>query len=190
MQRGAFSTGLSTALAAALFFAAAPSSAMNITGEGPDIGEEACDFTLPDTRGQNVTLSEFRGKVILLSFWSCYTDKCFTSVRVLRDLLDEFHGQGLVAPTVCAEIPEALARNEYEGLLKRCGLGQVILVDSEQEAKCRYKVRRLPSSYLIGRDFTLREIVKGVGRLSEPDFREKIINLLEEVAPTAPGGGE
>jgi hypothetical protein len=39
----------------------------------------------PDVNG-NRSL-DFKGKAIMLSFWSCYTDTCFTSVRVFEELL-------------------------------------------------------------------------------------------------------
>jgi alkyl hydroperoxide reductase subunit AhpC len=165
---------------------AAPSESFRIGDKAPEVGKEAFDFTLPDTKGEEVSLSDFRGKVILLSFWSCYTDKCFTSVRIIKDLLAEFHEEGLVAPTVCSEIPEVLVKNDYAGLLKRCGTGQVVMVDAERDVKRDYKVRKLPSTYLIGRDFTVHEIVKGVARLREPGFRESIISLLEEIPSPPP----
>lgn len=168
---------------------AAPSESFRMEGMVPEVGREAFDFTLPDTKGEEVSLSGFRGKVVLLSFWSCYTDKCFTSVRIIKELLAEYHEEGLVAPTVCSEIPEALVKNDYAELLKRCGMGQVVMVDAERDVKREYKVRKLPSTYLIGRDFTVREIVKGVARLREPGFREGIIALLKETPPPAPEGG-
>jgi len=171
-------------VAAAILLAAAPVHPFRIMGgKVPEIGEEALDFSLPATDGQEVSLSDFKGKVILLSFWSCYTDQCFTSVNIIRDLLEDFHNQGLVAPTVCSEIPEALARNNYAELLKRCGLGQAVMVDAERDVKRVYKVRKLPSTYLIGPDFKVHEIVKGVGRLREDSFRESIMTLLKQVVP-------
>ncbi len=37
---------------------------------GPDVGEPAPNFTLPDTASVNHSLSDFTGKVIVLNFWS------------------------------------------------------------------------------------------------------------------------
>lgn len=174
-------------VAALILLAAAPAHSFRISGEKiPEVGAETLDFSLPSTEGREMKLSDFKGKVILLSFWSCYTDQCFTSVNIIRDLLEEFHAQGLVAPTVCSEIPEALTRNNYAELLKRCGLGQAVLVDEDRDVKGAYKVRRLPSSFLIGRDFKLREIVSGTARLREAEFRESITTLLEQAPPAAP----
>lgn len=178
-------------VAVLLLHAAAPAQSFRIVGgRVPEVGKEALDFSLPATDGKEVTLSDFKGKVILLSFWSCYTDKCFTSVNIIRDLLEEFHERGLVAPTVCSEIPEALARNGYEELLKRCGLGQAVMIDVDRDIKRTYKVRKLPGSYLIGPDFMIHEIVKGTARLREPGFRESIATLLKQAAPAPPAESE
>jgi peroxiredoxin len=164
----------------------APSESFNLKRTIPEVGKEAFDFTLPDTKGEEVSLGDFRGKVVLLSFWSCYTDKCFSSVRIIKELLADFHEMGLVAPTICSEIPEVLVKDDYAELLKRCGTGQVVMVDAGRDVKRDYKVRKLPSTYLIGRDFTVREIVKGVTRLREPEFRDSVMALLEEPPPHPP----
>ena len=98
--------------------------------EPVEVGATAPDFTLPDTAGAQVRLSDFAGKAILLTFWSCYTDTCFTTVKVFEELLAKLGPLGLVAPTVCEEIPPALAADNYAGLLQRCSTGQKILVDA------------------------------------------------------------
>jgi len=35
----------------------------------PEVGAKAPNFSLPDTAGVNHSLTEFRGKVVLLNFW-------------------------------------------------------------------------------------------------------------------------
>lgn len=156
------------------------------TGPLPNIGCETPDFTLPDTKGNMVSLSDFKGKVILLSFWSCYTDKCFTSTKALDDLIVEFAGRGFAAPTVCSEIPPTLAENDYAGLLKRCSAGQTVLIDKGKKQKGRYKVRRLPASFLIDTDFCIREKFVGVAPLLKPEFRARVLELLAEAPESSP----
>ena len=85
--------------------APAPAADIEILEAGRSPGAVAPDFTLSDTGGTSVKLSDFAGKVILLTFWSCYTDTCFTTVKVFEDLLARLGPLGLVAPTVCEEIP-------------------------------------------------------------------------------------
>lgn len=152
--------------------------------EMPRAGYAPTSFTLPDTSGQPVSLSDFQGMVILLSFWSCYSDACFSSVSILRDFIREFGPEKFVVPTVCSEVPEALAVDRYSGLLRHCSVGQVVLVDEEKRVQELYNLDSgsLPVAFLIGPDFTIEEVVKSTSRLREEGFRSKIAKLVEEAS--------
>ena len=161
------------------FLAAAPALAADIEIVEPvAAGAAAPDFTLLDTGGNSVSLSDFAGKVILLSFWSCYTDTCFTTVKVFEDLLARLGPLGLVAPTICEEIPPALAADNYTGLLRSCSTGQKVLLDQKREVRGRYRIRQLPTSILIGPDMKVVEIVRGVPPLRDPALHERIEKLV------------
>jgi len=175
------------AVVAVVFLAAAPASAAE-TVERVAVGAAAPNFTLSDTGGKAVSLSDFTGKVILLTFWSCHTDTCFTTVKVFEDLLARLGPLGLVAPTVCEEIPPALAADNYAGLLQRCSTGQKVLLDPQREVRQRYRVGQLPTSILIGPDMTVLEIVKGVPPLRDPALHERIEKLVNATAQTVGEG--
>ena len=172
------------------FLAAMPAQAADIEIMEPlAAGVVAPDFTLTDTGGKSVKLSDFAGKVILLTFWSCYSDTCFTTVKVFEDLLTRLGPLGLVAPTVCEEIPPALAADNYAGLLKRCSTGQKVLLDPERVVRGRYRVHQLPTSILIGQDMKIVEIVRGVPPLRDPAFHARLESLVRAAA-TTPGPQE
>lgn len=63
-----------------------------MTGEGLCIGNEAPDFTLRDQFGQDVRLSDFRGRkaVVLMFFPFAFTGVCTGELSGVRDRLDEF----------------------------------------------------------------------------------------------------
>jgi peroxiredoxin len=149
-------------------------------------GEPPPDFTLPDTAGKRVSLSDFRGRVILLTFVSCYTDTCMAPVNAFEALSARLGPARLAAPTVCAEIPDALRQNGYAGLLQRCGAGQTILIDLEQEVSARYRVTGFPTSVLIAPDFTVQEVLQGVAALRDPTLPARIDALAARAAPNAP----
>ena len=46
----------------------------------------APDFSLPDMEGKKVSLSEFRGKVILLNFWTTWCPPCREEIPSLESL--------------------------------------------------------------------------------------------------------
>ena len=176
---------LAAVLAVCLAAAPAPAAGFEVF-EPVDVGAVAPDFTLSDTGGKSVSLGSFAGKVILLSFWSCYTDTCFTTVKVFEDLLSRLGPLGLVAPTVCEEIPPALAADNYAGLLKNCSTGQIVLIDEKREVRGRYRVRQLPTSVLIGPDMKVVEIIRGVPPLRDPALHERIEKLVRAAAPVRP----
>ena len=149
-------------------------------------GEPPPDFTLPDTRGRQVRLSDFKGRAILLTFVSCYTDTCLAPVNAFEALLAKFGPARFAAPTVCSEIPAALKQDGYAGLLQRCSAGQTILIDEEQAAATRYFVTEFPTSLLIGPDFTLREVLAGVPALRDPALPGRIEALANQVAAPVP----
>jgi len=184
--RGLRSGWLAAAVALALLAAAPARAALIEPVESLAIGAAAPDFSLPDTAGKPVRLGSFAGKVILLTFWSCHTDTCFTTVKVFEDLLARLGPLGLVAPTICEEIPPALAANNYAGLLGRCSVGQTILLDPQREVRRLYRVRQLPTSVLIGPDMKVREIVRGVPPLREQELHARIEQLVRaSAAPPA-----
>ena len=63
-----------------------------MTCEGLCIGDEAPDFTLRDQFGQDVRLSDFRGRkaVVLMFFPFAFTGVCTGELSGVRDRLDEF----------------------------------------------------------------------------------------------------
>jgi peroxiredoxin len=147
-------------------------------------GEPPPDFALSDTAGRQVRLSDYRGRTILVSFVSCYTDTCFAPLNVFEELLVRFGPARLAALTVCAEVPEALRRDGYAGLRSRCSAGQTILLDDGQTVSDRYLVKEFPTSVLVGPDFTVRELLPGLAALRDPALPGRIEALANQgVAP-------
>lgn len=146
----------------------------------PGVGSKFPDFTLPGVDGTPVSLNDFKGKAIMLSFWSCYTDTCFTSVRVMEELLKEYSSRGLVAPTVCVEVPPALAKEGYAGLLEKCGTGQIVLIDKEMAVAKRLGIAEFPTTYLIDRDHAVWQVITGIRPLMTEDFRVLVRSLVSD----------
>ncbi len=84
--------------------------AITVSEEGPpvglEVGKTAPDFTARRTDGGTATLSDFRGKVVLLEFWGAWCPPCRASMPRLADLCDEFGERGLVALTVSTDEEE------------------------------------------------------------------------------------
>jgi len=58
------------------------------------IGNVAPDFTLQAPDGQNISLSDYRGKIVLLDFWASWCGPCLREVPNVKKVYDKFHDKG------------------------------------------------------------------------------------------------
>jgi hypothetical protein len=73
------------------------------------IGQEAPDFDLADVEGRRVTLSNLRGKFVLLDFWATWCGPCRKEMPVLKKIEDEMSPSRVLVLRI-AEQPPAPAR--------------------------------------------------------------------------------
>lgn len=183
MRRSVVTSSLVLAVIATLFLAAAvvpvcASEGRVRAGPLPEIGCEPPDFTLPTPDGRQMNIGVFRGKVILLTFCAGYTDTCCALVNALTPLLDRYESQGLVAPLIVSEVAPALARERCAGLSAALGERFPTLIDDGRHLKGSYQVRLLPTCFVIGRDFCIRDRVRGEAVFYTEEFRAALEALL------------
>ena len=63
--------------------------------ENVQIGKVAPEFSLPDTAGVSVSLSDFRGKYVLLDFWASWCGPCRGENPNVVKMYEKFHPKGL-----------------------------------------------------------------------------------------------
>ena len=106
-------------------------------------GQPAPDFTLHDPDGQSVSLSQFKGKVVLLDFWASWCGPCIADLGTLRKIKEQVAAQPVVFLNVSLDANEAawkqaIAKHEIKG----------VHVRSEQVAQA-YNVSGIPRYYLV-----------------------------------------
>lgn len=63
--------------------------------ENPLQGKMAPNFTLTDTKGQKVSLADFRGKAVVVDFWATWCPPCKVEIPWLVEFKNQYGGQGL-----------------------------------------------------------------------------------------------
>ena len=106
-------------------------------------GQPAPDFTLHDPDGQSVSLSQFKGKVVLLDFWASWCSPCIADLGTLRKIKEQVAAQPVVFLNISLDANEAawkraIAKHEIKG----------VHVRSEQVAQA-YNVSGIPRYYLV-----------------------------------------
>lgn len=104
------------------------------------------DFTLPDSRGKKVTLSDVDSKVIILYFWNPAdaAQKLFNT-DVLQPLYEDYRARGLQVVAVAVGSDKSL----WASVVKNQKLEWINLFDNTGVATSLYNVTSLPSSYMI-----------------------------------------
>jgi peroxiredoxin len=111
------------------------------------VDREAPDFTLPQVDGPPVTLSELRGRVVLLAFWATWCGPCKEEMPNLEALSAEYGEKGLTVLGVTGDPPELVREWLRE---KQRTLSTV--ADSEGMVSESYQVDGLPTTAVIAPD--------------------------------------
>lgn len=139
---------------------------------------QAPDFTLKDLDGNQVSLRDFRGKVVFLNFWATWCPPCRLEMPTMERLHVELNDQGLVILAVnYREGPE-----EIQAFLKQHDLTLTALVDEKAEVFELYKAWSLPTTYLINKKGEILGKVIGYRDWHSEQAKAFFRQLLEDKA--------
>ncbi len=97
-------------------------------------GDPAPDFTLSDDRGGSVTLSDLRGRKVIIYFYpAAMTPGCTKQACDFTDSLDSLHAQGFEVIGISPDKPEKLAK-----FRQRDGLTITLLSDPDKQVMTSY----------------------------------------------------
>jgi peroxiredoxin len=148
---------LHTLALAAAALAAALAYPLNARADAPlQRGASAPDFALKDLDGRNQRLSEFRGDVVVLTFWAGWCGEC----RALLEQLDAElpAGSGEAAGPVLLGVSLEAKPERARSVAGSLQLDFPTLVDTRQQVARLYDVSRLPLTLVVDREGVVREI--------------------------------
>lgn len=112
-------------------------------------GDVAPDFTVEMLDGSRITLSELRGKVVLVNFWATWCPPCRQEMSHLqKDVIDHFAGKDLVV----LPISRGEERKTVENFIDKMGYTFPIGLDGDQSIYKKYASNYIPRSVVVGKD--------------------------------------
>jgi len=112
-----------------------------------DADVEKADFTLKDLHGKKVTLSDLRGKIVMINFWATWCPPCRAEMPVLDAIYTRFQSQGLVVLSITDEDPfkanSFVAPNNYH---------PPVLIDADNNVHKLFHIEGIPRTFVINRD--------------------------------------
>ena len=158
-------------------FISADKAGISTSGEipAPQQGFLAPDFELETPYGEIVKLSSLRGQAVLVNLWTTWCPPCRAEMRSIEKVYNEYKDQGFIVLAVnmtYQDSPEKIIPFVTEQKLTF-----PILLDETGDMAKAYELRSLPSSYFIGRDGVIHEVVIG-GPMAEALLRTRIEEIL------------
>ena len=143
------------------------------SNQAPEIGEMAPDFQLPTLEGQTVSLSDYRGKPVLLNFWASWCGPCQYEMLFLQQTYEKWTGRGLVVLAVnLQESPDVVKE-----FMVDFGLSLPVLLATDPEVPLSYNVRGIPATFFIDKSGIIRDIKVGPFT-SEAEIEERLLKIM------------
>jgi len=138
----------------------------------PRVGQLAPDFTLKDVKGRSYTLSELRGKVVLVNFWATWCPPCRAEMPSMEKLNAMLASDDFVLLAINAEEDALDIVKEY---LQESPHSFPVLLDGETAVQRQYGVYAFPETFIIRRDGIIADHVIGAIDWTGP----KVLNLIK-----------
>ena len=137
----------------------------------------ADDFTLMNTQGQNVSLSDYRGKFVLLNFWATWCPPCVEEMPALSDLHNTLKLPEGGLHVVAIHVGPALATvNQF---LQDRPVSFDVLIDSEM-ALAAWEVAGLPTTFLISPSGKIIHKAVGEREWNAPAMQDLLKKIMQQ----------
>ena len=117
---------------------------------GPQVGDVAPDFTLKTFDGKSVSLSDYRGKPVVLNFWASYCHPCREEFPLFREQLAEHPGEFVVLGVDAKDI-----ESDAEKFAEDQKATWPIVFDASNDVAKAYGVAAVPQTFFIRPDGTV-----------------------------------
>jgi thiol-disulfide isomerase/thioredoxin len=138
-----------------------------------EVDKAAPKFTLPDLKGTEYSLDQYRGKVVLLDFWATWCSPCRMTMPLLEKLQNEFHGN-LALLAINLQETEDVVRD----YVRTQNVNSHVLLDEEGSVAQAYGADSIPMQVLIDRNGTVRFVQLGFSPGMAAELRMEIEKLL------------
>jgi thiol-disulfide isomerase/thioredoxin len=132
------------------------------------------DFVIKDMNGKDVSLADYKGKVILLNFWATWCGPCKYEIPTFVELQDKYRDQGVVFLGLSVDDPV----EKLKPFADQYKMNYPVLVglDREDVQEAFGPMWGIPVTIMIGRDGSICK--RHMGLATKEQFEKEIESLL------------
>lgn len=179
LSGGTFARDPFIAIAVSLMLVFAPSCKKKETTVNeelplPVVGNSAPSFILKDIRGNNVGLSDFKGRIVVMDFWTTWCSWCKETTEELEKLHNKYKDRDVVFLGISMD-SGSNADKKVRDFAQKHDLTYLMLIDDGSASKA-YKVNKIPTTYVLDKDHIIKQIYPGY----LPSLGERIAETIEK----------
>jgi peroxiredoxin len=141
----------------------------------PVVGSTPEDFRLVDLEGKQQSLSQYRGKIVLVNFWATWCKPCTTEMPAMQATYDKLREKGFVVLAINELEDDAKVREH----IKQHGHTFPVLMDRDNKVANQFGVFGLPVSVFIDEKGVVQEYIKG-GLLTEQKILDAVARIQKQ----------
>ena len=130
------------------------------------VGKEVPSFTFMNLKGHQVSLSDYRGRVVFLNIWATWCVTCRWEMPSMETLYRRYRNQGLAMVTVSVDV---LGKDVVAPYVEKLGLTFDSLLDPKGTIRKLYQVTGVPETFIIDRQGKLLEKIVGPREWTRPE---------------------
>ena len=145
-------------------------------GVAPATGDAASDFHWYDSNGKKISLSDLKGKTVLINFWATWCGPCKKELPDIENLSKTFASKGLVVIGVSVDKGSDLL-SDVSNFVSQNGLTYQIVIDNDNVADAYGNINAIPTSFLVNKDGKI--VDKWIGTRDKAFFESTVNKYLD-----------
>ena len=170
-------------------------AAANMTSPEPGAaaaGKPAPDFSAQNLDGKDVTLADYKGKVVLVNFWATWCDPCRIEIPWLIDMQNKYGPKGFTVLGIAMDdegksvVAPFLAKERFDVNGEKLPMNYPIVIGNDNIADKFGGLFGYPTSVLVSPDGKIVKRITGI--ISEDEITKAIEDLLPQATAKSSSG--
>ena len=136
--------------------------------------QTAPEFSLIDTRGKKISLSDFRGKVVIIDFWATWCPPCRRGIPDLISLKKEYKNKVVIIGISL----DVQTKKDVVPFMKKMGINYPVVYATNGVVRAYGNIDAIPTSFVISKDGKI--VNHHVGLTPKEVYKDEINKLLKQ----------